>query len=293
MSGTVKIQSADGKERLAKVAEHLAPGDQVKTEAGGVAKLLLADDSVIDIGANSVFKINAVDTSGPIGDRKVDVALESGTARSVIREKIGPKGFWHLKTKSAVMGVRGTEFVVNTQQNVQKVTVLEGSVAVADQRSVAGLGAGFKPGSNVMPVDAKLLTPGQAMQFTVDPSGSRGIASTGNGGVQLLTGNQVSQVANTAVVKDQTFSQQTTSHVGSGGEGGSKSSVGAATLATISDVSSLTSKGIDVTKNINDAPPVIPMADAGMMTNNVGSMLATSPLVGGGANVTVRVTISQ
>lgn len=292
MSGAVKIQSADGKERAAKPAESLNPGDQVKTMNGSMAKLLLADDSVIDLGQNSVFKINSVEkVEGKMGERKVDIALEQGTARSVIREKIGPKGFWHLKTKSAVMGVRGTEFVVNTSQNVQKVTVLEGSVAVADVRSVAGLGSDFKPGSSGLPADTKLLTPGQAMQFNVAPDASgRSIASTG-GGVQLLTGSQVSQVSNSAVVKDQTFTQQTS--ITASGEGGGKGSVGQSTMEMIGDVAKLTAQSIDIAKNVESAPPVIPMADAGMMTGSVGSMLATSPLMGGAANVTVSVTITE
>ncbi|MCM0605556.1 MAG: FecR domain-containing protein [Xanthomonadaceae bacterium] len=290
LSGAVKIQSADGKERSAAVAEHLAPGDQIKTALGSSVKLLLADDSVIDLGPGSVFKINEINTDGKLVDRKVDVALEQGTARSVIREKIGSKGFWHLKTKSAVMGVRGTEFVVNTNNSVQKVTVLEGSVAVADTRSVAGLGSGFQPGSSALPLDTQLLTPGQAMQFNAAPdAGGRSVAST-NSGVQLLTGTQVTQTTNSAVVKDQTFSQQTSINMESNG---GKGSVGTSAMETFGDVAKLTSQSIDIAKNVKDAPPVIPMADAGMMTGNVGSMLATSPLMGGGASVTVNVTISQ
>lgn len=293
MRGAVKIQSTDGKTRDAKMGEHLNPGDSILTQKGSVAKLLLADDSVIDLGPDSHFKINSFEKSANgHGDRKVDLALEQGTARSVIREKIGPKGLWHLKTKSAVMGVRGTEFVVNANAGDQRVTVLEGSVAVADVRSVAGLGASFQPGSSSLPQDTQLVTPGQAMQMNNMDAG-RGIASTGNhsSGVQMLTSTQMAQTIDGAVVKDSTFTQQVT--VQSSSDGTGKSSVGASTMTSIADVSTLAAQAIDVKASIADAPPVVPIVKEGMMSQAAGSMLATSPFMGGGASVQIQITISQ
>src|SRR5690606_5618119 len=92
-------------------------------------------------------------------DRKATMELEYGKVRALVKKSIGPNGHFRIRTKSATMGVRGTEFVVlsdlmqvgfepvkddapaagegspsaKPQSPQMKVVVLEGKVEVASE----------------------------------------------------------------------------------------------------------------------------------------------------------------
>jgi hypothetical protein len=71
-----------------------------------------------------------LDNQGP--DRQVELQMTSGTIRGAVVQKITGGGSFHLKTKSATMGVRGTEFVAQSSSSdgATKITCLQGEVSV-------------------------------------------------------------------------------------------------------------------------------------------------------------------
>jgi len=123
--------------------EPLYEGDVINTSSTGNAKLLLADRSIIDVTGGSMFHLKSLKGDGP--DRQVELSLPFGQARAAVTQPISAKGRYRVRSRAATMGVRGTEFVIQTplsepssqslsdsgsSQPNTTVTVLQGKVAV-------------------------------------------------------------------------------------------------------------------------------------------------------------------
>lgn len=103
----------------------LEPGDRLRTGRGGKATLLFADDSQVEVGANSTFVVNDVDQG------KTTVELAVGFLRAFVA-RIGSRQF-RVRTPTSVCAVRGTEFSVGVDQAGQtNVQMFAGVLAVAD-----------------------------------------------------------------------------------------------------------------------------------------------------------------
>lgn len=106
--------------------------DSIKTGVDGKAKIVLSDESVITVGALSVFLIKSVSEDYETGDRNVLFNLEQGTVRARVTKLQTSTSSFEIQTPTAVAGVRGTDFVVemNPKNDEAIVTVLEGQVEV-------------------------------------------------------------------------------------------------------------------------------------------------------------------
>lgn len=90
--------------------------------------VLLADNSKITIGANSKMTINLLD------DSKVNVLnLQMGNARAQVEKENNSKTKLIMKTRTASLGVRGTDFqtTYNPQNNITNLLTFKGVVAIA------------------------------------------------------------------------------------------------------------------------------------------------------------------
>ena len=106
-----------GKDRLngaLKPGAEVYEGDVINTSSNGSVKILLADNTVMDLGPGSLMHMDSLKNLGS-ANREVKVEMAYGTARTSVTEKLGPKGKFVIRTKSATMGVRGTEFIVKSQ----------------------------------------------------------------------------------------------------------------------------------------------------------------------------------
>lgn len=119
--------------------EAFRAGAVFNTASNGGLKLLLKDKTVLDLGPASVFSIdefvlkNGSKGTQDISSRSVALSLDYGTVRASVNEKIDPKrGKFTLRTKSTVLGVRGTEFLVEAPQgSIPSVAVTHGLVEIA------------------------------------------------------------------------------------------------------------------------------------------------------------------
>jgi hypothetical protein len=95
----------------AKVGLALQKDDQIKTDAKTKMQIIFSDETIITIGKNSHFAVNEyiADSS----DQKADFSLFKGTMRTISGGigKANPSKF-KIKTKTATMGIRGTNFIV-------------------------------------------------------------------------------------------------------------------------------------------------------------------------------------
>lgn len=117
--GQVKVSRGDvqiqrGATQLpAKVGMGIQASDVVLTGTDGSAGLTFTDNSLVSVGPNSVFAIDkyAFDTTTHAGEFEGSLRKGKLAAVSGKMVKQSPESM-KIRTPSAVMGVRGTEFVV-------------------------------------------------------------------------------------------------------------------------------------------------------------------------------------
>lgn len=122
-----------GKTVKVKQGDWLKEGAEVKTEEKSFAKFLFIDKSSMNLGPNSEMKIDTF----PKSDAGI-VTLIKGQLRSKVTKNYmdmdsKEKSKLFIKTKSAAMGVRGTDFQVNynPENNATALVTFEGRVAMA------------------------------------------------------------------------------------------------------------------------------------------------------------------
>lgn len=105
----------------------------IKTGADGYIYLKTLDDGLLIVRPNSEARIVSyhVDKKDPANTR-IKLELVSGVARSVSGSavKLARQNF-RFNTPVAAIGVRGTDFIVSTTQDVTRVVVLDGGVVVS------------------------------------------------------------------------------------------------------------------------------------------------------------------
>lgn len=108
--------------------------DKIVTEDKSFAKILMIDDSTIQLGANSEIKISDFQYNSKT-DRKMIISMIKGQLRSLVKNK-AKEGDIEIKTKLAVMGIRGTELLINHQElknlSVSEFGLLEGQVEISN-----------------------------------------------------------------------------------------------------------------------------------------------------------------
>ncbi len=194
-------------------------GDLIRTTEGATARFLMTDQTVIDVDSSSVFKVDEYKLNH-VSDRHVTIALDSGKVRASVTEKVKNSGRFNFRTKSATMGVRGTEFVVAEDHGKTEVTVVHGEVVV--------LTAGSAP-----------ISLGGGKQLTTTSSRQQGgatTAATSKPEIKSLSSNEMGKVVQESKVDDHTFSQavtveSSTSASSSGGAGSSSTSGLASAIA--------------------------------------------------------------
>ena len=114
--GSVQIQR--GSEKLpAPVGAAIQPNDVIVTGADGSAGVTFIDNSLVSVGPNSVFAIDkySFDTTTHQGEFQGNLRQGRLAAISGKMVKQSPESM-KIRTPSAIMGVRGTEFVVEVAQ---------------------------------------------------------------------------------------------------------------------------------------------------------------------------------
>ncbi len=147
----------NGKNKFRKATKNkkVCQGATVKTEAASRAKIIMADKNEINISPNTELVIEVYQT-----DQKAVLNVINGKVRSNVKRKYQDSNASHyrVKTKSAVAGVRGTEFMAsyNAQTNQARVVTFEGEVAVGQMQ-----GNNFVATVTVKPGQFTSNSPGQ------------------------------------------------------------------------------------------------------------------------------------
>lgn len=114
--GSVAIER-DGARMPAAVGTPLQASDVIVTGADGAAGITFIDNSLVSVGPGSVFAIDkyAFDATTYAGEFQGTLSKGRLAAVSGKMVKQAPESM-KIRTPSAVMGVRGTEFVVQVDE---------------------------------------------------------------------------------------------------------------------------------------------------------------------------------
>jgi hypothetical protein len=112
--GTVQIDRA-GQRTPATVGAAVLAGDVVTTDADGSVGITFLDNSLLSVGPNSVLSIDRFVFDSTTHQGSFESSLRRGTL-AVVSGKLAKQSpeAMKVKTPAAVLGVRGTEFLVRT-----------------------------------------------------------------------------------------------------------------------------------------------------------------------------------
>ena len=114
--GNVQIER-NGTKVAAPVGASVQASDVIMTGADGSAGITFTDNSLVSVGPNTVFAIDKYrfDTTTHAGEFEGSLRKGRLAAISGKMVKASPESM-KIRTPSAIMGVRGTEFVVQVDE---------------------------------------------------------------------------------------------------------------------------------------------------------------------------------
>lgn len=111
--GAVTIERS-GQSLAAAVGTHMQASDVVKTGIDGSVGITMTDNSLLSAGPNSVLALDRYDFDTTTNEGHFDASLRKGTL-AVVSGRLAKQSpdAMTVRTPSAILGVRGTEFVVS------------------------------------------------------------------------------------------------------------------------------------------------------------------------------------
>jgi hypothetical protein len=117
--GNVQIQRGAAK-MPASVGTGLQTSDVIVTGADGSAGITFSDNSLVSVGPNSVFAIDKYSFNSTTHQGEFEGNLRQGRLAAISGKMVkqSPESM-KIRTPSAIMGVRGTEFVVQVDEKAK------------------------------------------------------------------------------------------------------------------------------------------------------------------------------
>ena len=114
--GQVSVERK-GQAQAARVGMLLEPADILKTGSDGSVGITMRDNSLLSAGPNSILSLERFEFDATTSQGRFDARLRRGTL-AVVSGRIAKQSpdAMTVRTPSAVLGVRGTEFVVTTDE---------------------------------------------------------------------------------------------------------------------------------------------------------------------------------
>ena len=121
--GQIKVSKGDvsidrkGQSLAGSVGLRLEAADVVKTGADGSVGITMSDNSLLSAGPNSILSLERFEFDPTTSQGRFDAQLQRGTL-AVVSGRIAKQSAQAMtvRTPSAVLGVRGTEFVVSAHE---------------------------------------------------------------------------------------------------------------------------------------------------------------------------------
>ena len=146
----------DGDVEKAKTGDDIEQGDLINTFNKSRMQVILNDDTIITLGANTEYIFNSYDSEN---DPHMNMTLNRGFLKTITGEigKIAPERF-KLKTKTSTIGIRGTGWITYARGNVENSLVFKGVISVKTPKGTFEVPAG----------DMLLMTDGVYKKYKAD-----------------------------------------------------------------------------------------------------------------------------
>jgi len=118
--GAVHVER-DGKHLPASVGMPIRQSDALVTGTDGSVGVTFSDNSLLSTGPNSVLVVDRYNFDSTTHTSRFDASLKKGTLAVVSGKMVkqSPDAM-KIRTPAAIMGVRGTEFVVQVEEPAKK-----------------------------------------------------------------------------------------------------------------------------------------------------------------------------
>lgn len=129
------LRGASNNGIIVKGLEPVYVGDTIVTADNSMAKILLRDDTVLSVGPDTRLQVSKYALSTKQNKRYSVFNIAKGTVRSLVGRMFRGKGsLFRIRTQTAVVGVKGTDFFVSNIGGETEVVSASGKVTVADPK---------------------------------------------------------------------------------------------------------------------------------------------------------------
>ncbi len=125
LSGEVTVRSDRGEKKLF-AGDMVLTGDLIETNADGKVDLAFSDGAMVRINPGSRLKIEEL-KSDDKSNFTVSLYLQKGESTSLVR-RITARDSYRVVTPTAIAGVRGTSFSIETDGQNTRIVLMEGRV---------------------------------------------------------------------------------------------------------------------------------------------------------------------
>jgi len=139
-SGPVELILSDGSSKPVAANQFLVVGDRIQTGVGGMAELIIDNQSVLRVRENSRLSLVALQDSSRMSQSHAgtQVSLEMGRLWTKVRKWAGPLVGFEVRLPNAIAGVHGTMFeCIIHPDSSEEVDVFDGVVGVAGRAKAA------------------------------------------------------------------------------------------------------------------------------------------------------------
>jgi hypothetical protein len=128
--GSVGVTRASGESASLVTGDSLLQGDTIDVGDGGFARLLMKDDSLLDLASGTRMTLSVYDVSRQERRRQASIRVFIGRLWARVAKAFSGEPSYVINSDNAVAGVRGTELVFEVAEDgTVDLTVVEGSVA--------------------------------------------------------------------------------------------------------------------------------------------------------------------
>lgn len=130
------------------VGAELFEGDRIRTETGARLRLTLRDGSVLTCGEATGLILDQALYAPERASQSYLVRVSFGIVRAVVELLASPSAF-EMQTNTAVISVRGTEWIAEVERAATAVVALDGEVAVRNVDPAVPGAVTLAPGEGV------------------------------------------------------------------------------------------------------------------------------------------------
>jgi hypothetical protein len=141
--GVAQVVRADGVREPLRRGSSIMVGDRLETTANGHVHIRFVDNGAVSVRPESVLEVQSYryDAQNPAGN-EVRLRLDQGISRSISGAATeADKNRFRLNTPIAAIGVRGTDFIVQSDPTGVRATVADGAIVIGPLTDTCTAGA--------------------------------------------------------------------------------------------------------------------------------------------------------